>query len=78
MLNCLLNNEIIIKSQQRFESEANNVYAEEISKIALSSNDYKKLQTFDRFTSYTSGTSAGKVCKTKLLSKYKWLIWWLY
>ena len=43
MLNYLLNNEIIIKLQQRFESEANNVYAEEISKIALSSNDYKKL-----------------------------------
>ena len=42
---CLLNNEIILKSQQRFKSEAHNVYTEEINKIALSSNDNKRLQT---------------------------------
>ena len=30
----LLNNEIIIKSQQRFKSEAHNVYTKEINKIA--------------------------------------------
>ena len=40
---CLLNDEIILKSQQRFKSEANNVYTEEINKIALSSNDDKRL-----------------------------------
>ena len=68
---CLLNNEIILKSQQRFKSEAHNLYTEEISKIALSSNDDKILQTYDRITSYPYGTSAGKVCKTELLSKYK-------
>ena len=48
---CLLNNEIILKSQQRFKSEAHNVYTEYINKIALSSNDDKRLQTFDRITS---------------------------
>ena len=58
---CLLNNEIILKSQQRFESEAHNVYTEEVNKIALSSNDDKGLQTFDGITSYPYGTSAGKV-----------------
>ena len=46
----LLNNEIILKSQQRFKSERHNVYTEEINKIPLSSNDYKILQTYDRFT----------------------------
>ena len=66
---CLLNNEIVLKSQQRFKSKRHNVYAEEINKIALSSNDDKKLQTFDRITSYPYGTSSGKVCKTELLSK---------
>ena len=66
---CLLNNEIILKSQQRFKSEAHNVYTEEVNKIALSSNDDKRLQTFDRITSYPYGTSAGKVCKTEMLSK---------
>ena len=40
---CLLNNEIILKSQQRFKSERHDVYTEEINKIALSINDDKKL-----------------------------------
>ena len=38
---CLLSNEIILKSQQRFNSEAHNVYTEEVNKITLSSNDDK-------------------------------------
>ena len=66
---CLLNNEIILKSQQRFKSERHNVYTEEINKIALSSNDFKILQTYDRITAYPYGTSAGKVCKTEIISK---------
>ena len=66
---CLLNNEIILKSQQRFKSERHDVYTEEINKIALSSNHDKRLQTFDRITSYPYGASAGKVCKTELLNK---------
>ena len=64
---CLFKNEIISKSQQRFKSEAHSVYIKEINKIALSSNDDKILQTFDRTTSYPSGTNFGKVCKTELL-----------
>ena len=66
---CLLNNEIILKSQQRFKSEKHNVYTEEINKIALSNNDDKRLQTFDGITTYPYGTSAGKVGKAELLSK---------
>ena len=58
---CLLRNEIILKSQQVFNSERHDVYIEEVNKIALSSNDDKRLQTFDRITSYPYGTSAGKV-----------------
>ena len=68
---CLFNNEIILKSQQRFKSETHNVYTEGVSKIALSSNNNKKLQTYDRITPYPYGTSVGKACKTELLSKYK-------
>ena len=52
-----------------FNNERRDVYTEEVNKIALSSNDDKRLQTFDRITSYPYGTSAGKVCKTELLSK---------
>ena len=67
----LLNNEMVLKSQQRFKSERHEVYTEEINKIALSSNDDKRLQTFDRITSYPYETSAGKVFKTELLIKVK-------
>ena len=66
---CLISNEIILKSQQRFKSEKHDVYTEEVNKIALSSNHDKRLQTFGRITSYPYGTSAGKECKTELLSK---------
>ena len=67
---CLLNNEIILKSQKIFKNKAHNVYNEEINKIALGNND-KRLETFDRITSNPYGASAGKVCKSELLSKYK-------
>ena len=40
---CLLNNEIVLKSQQRFKNERHDVYTEEVNKIALSSNDDKRL-----------------------------------
>ena len=40
---CLFNDKIILKSQQRFKSDHHNVYTEEINKIALSSNDDKRL-----------------------------------
>ena len=67
----LTNNEVTLKSQQGFKSEAHNVYTEEINKIALSYNDDKRLQTFDKITSYPYGTSVAKVCKTEILSKSK-------
>ena len=65
----LVKNEIILKSQQRFKSQRHDVYTEEVNKIALSSNDGKILQTFDRITPYPYGASPCKVCKTELLSK---------
>ena len=50
--NFLLNNEIVLKSQQRFKSERQDVYTEEVNKIALSSNGDKRLQTFDKIATY--------------------------
>ena len=66
---CQLNNEIMLKSQQIFKGEKHDAFTEEFNKIALSSNDDKRYQTFDRITSYPYATSAGKACKTELLSK---------
>ena len=39
------NNKTILKSQLGFKSDHHNVYTEEVNKIALSSNDDKRLQT---------------------------------
>ena len=66
---CQFSNEIILKSQQRFKSDYHNVYTEQINKIALSSNDDKRLQTFDKITTYPHGTIAFKVCESEMLSK---------
>ena len=55
---CQFSSEIILKSQQRFKSDYNNVYTEQISKIARSSNDDKWLQTFDKTTIYPFETNA--------------------
>ena len=41
-----------MRSQLRFKSDHHNVYTEEVNKIALNSNDNKRLQTFDRITTY--------------------------
>ena len=63
---CLLNNKIILKLQQRFKSNHHNEYTEKINKIALSSNDDKRLQTFDKITTYPYRTKAFKVCESEL------------
>ena len=65
----LFNNKIILKSQQRFKSDHHKVYTEEVNKIALSSNDDKRLQTFDKVTTYPYGMNAFKVCENEMLSK---------
>ena len=67
----MLNDEIRLKSQQRFKSDYDKVYTEEVNKIALSSNDNKRLQTFDKGTTYPYGTNAIKVCESEMLSKLK-------
>ena len=63
----MFNNKIILKSQQRFKSDHHNVYTDEINKIALSSNDDKRLQTSDRINTYPYGTNAFKVCENEIL-----------
>ena len=45
------------------------MYTEEVNKIALSNNDDKRLQTFDRVTIYPYGTNAFNVCETEILGK---------
>ena len=53
--NCLLKDEVILKSQQRFISKKHDVYTENINKIALSNNDDKRIVSSDKITSYPYG-----------------------
>ena len=59
--NCLLNGEVVLKSQQRFKSKGHDVYTENINKIALSSNDDKRLITSDKITSCPYGYKGKQV-----------------
>ena len=61
---CLVNDKIILKSQQRFKSDYHNVYTEQINKIT------KRLRTFNKIITYPHGTNAFKVCESKMLSKH--------
>ena len=45
------------------------MYTEEVNKIALSSTDNKRLQTFNRVTTYPYGTNGFKVCESEMLSR---------
>ena len=67
----LFNNKTILKSQQRFKCDDDDVYTEEVNKIALNSNDDKILQTFDRIATYPYGTNAFKVCESEMRSKIR-------
>ena len=42
-----IKNKLILKTQQRFKSERHNVFTEEGNKIALSSNDDKRIWSID-------------------------------
>ena len=53
--NCLLKDEVILKSQQRFISKKHDVYTESINKIALSNKDDKRIVSSDKITSHPYG-----------------------
>ena len=72
--NCLSNDKVILKSQQRFKSDNHKVYTEEVNKIALSSNDDKRLQTHDNITTYPYRTDAFKVCESEMLNDKRFIL----
>ena len=52
---CLLDDKVILKSQQRFKSENHEVYTEDVNKIALSNDDDKRIVSLDKISSYPYG-----------------------
>ena len=61
--NCLLKDEILLKSQQRIISKKHDVYAEDINKIALSNNDDKRIVLSDKITTYPYAYKSKKCIK---------------
>ena len=51
----LLNDKVILKSQQRFISNKHDVYTEDVNKIALSNDDDKRIVSSNKITSYPYG-----------------------
>ena len=74
----IFENKNILESQQRFTSDNHTIYTEEINKIAISSNDDKRIQTYDKITTYPYGTSVFRICeveiKALLKKRKKWII----
>ena len=52
---CFLDDEVILKSQQRFISKKHDVYTENINKIALSNNDNKRIVSSNKISNYPYG-----------------------
>ena len=63
----LFNDEIIIRSQQRLRSYDHKISSEEVNKIAISSNGDKRIQTFNKVTTFPYGTNLFKVCEIEML-----------
>ena len=53
--NCLLNDNILLKSQQRFISNKHDVYTEDVNEIALSNDDTKRIVSSDKINRYQYG-----------------------
>ena len=51
------NNKLILKTRQKFKSKSHNAFTEEINKIALSSNDDKRIQAIDSIEAYAYETN---------------------
>ena len=76
----LKNDKSILKTQQIFKSERHNVLIEEISKIFLSSNEEKRMQSIDFMETYAYGMSKDLIsekeeikCNSIIKGYKKWL-----
>ena len=51
----IINDKVILKSQQRFISNKHDVYTENVNQIALSNDDDKRIVSPDKISSYPYG-----------------------
>ena len=55
-------NKKTLKTQQEFKSERHNIFIKGVNKIALSSNDDKRIQSITLGKAYAYGTSKNLIC----------------
>ena len=63
--------QILRNESQALRGDHRRVYTEEVNKIALNSNNDKRIQTFDKFTAFPYETNIFKVCVSEMQSKNK-------
>ena len=63
------NNNLILKIWQKSTIERYNVFTKEINKIALISNDDKRMQSIDSIETYAYGTSKDLICKEENIKR---------
>ena len=66
---CSLNDEVIFKSQQRFISKKLDAYTENINKIALSSNDDKRIVSSEILLAIHTDIKANKCWSNNKINK---------
>ena len=72
-----IKNRLILKTQQRFKCERHTAFTEKINKIALSSNDDKRLQSIDSVKTNAYGMSKDiiwkkeKIKRISIIKRYK-------
>ena len=77
-------NKLILKSQQIYRSEKHDVFTKEVTKIAVSANDDKTIQSTHLIETYTYGMSKDLICKTEqtkcsnIIKQRKKKHWWCY
>ena len=59
----IINNKLILKTQQRFKSENHNLFIEKINKITLSLSDDKRMQSMYSIETYAHGVNKDSVCE---------------
>ena len=67
---CIIKRRIVFKDYK--DSLFNNNIILRHNKIAISSNDDKRSQTFNRVTTYPYGTNAFKVCESEMMTMKKY------
>ena len=67
----IFENKNMVTSQQRFTNDHHTIYTEKINKIAISSNDDKRIQAYDKVKAYPYGTSVFEICEIEIKALIK-------